>query len=59
MSLIFKHIINNGGIYINLYFTVTVLSVSITPPNPSGVAGSDDVTLTCTGTLSGSDIARV
>ncbi len=39
--------------------TVTVTSVTITPPNPSGVAGVDDVTLTCTGTLSGPAIARV
>ena len=39
--------------------TVTVNSVTITPPNPSGVAGEDDVTLTCTGTLSGPAIARV
>ncbi len=34
-------------------------SVTITPPNPSGVAGVDDVTLICTGTLSGPAIARV
>ncbi len=38
---------------------MTVTSVTITPPNPSGVAGEDDVTLTCTGTLSGPAIARV
>ncbi len=42
-----------------LFYTVTVTSVTITPPNPSGVAGVDDVTLTCTGTLSGPAIARV
>ncbi len=36
-----------------------VTSVTITPPNPSGVAGVDDVTFTCTGTLSGPAIARV
>ncbi len=40
-------------------YTVTVTSVTITPPNPSGVAGVDDVALTCTGTLSGPAIARV
>ncbi len=34
-------------------------SVTVTPLNPTGVAGVDDVTLTCTGTLSGSAIARV
>ncbi len=39
--------------------TVTVTSVTITPPNPSGVAGVDDVTLTCIGTLSGHAKARV
>ncbi len=44
---------------LNLFCTVTVTSVSITPPNPSGVAGVDDVTLTCTGSLSGPAIARV
>ncbi len=39
--------------------TVTVTSVTVTPPNPSGLAGVDDVTLSCTGTLSGPAIARV
>ncbi len=39
--------------------TVTVNFVTVTPPNPTGVAGVDDVTLTCTGTLSGPAIARV
>ncbi len=34
-------------------------SVTITPPNPSGVAGEDDVTLICTGTLSRPAIAIV
>ena len=34
-------------------------SVTVNPPNPSGVAGADDVNLTCTGTLSGPAIARV
>ncbi len=34
-------------------------SVTVTPPNPSGVAGANDVNLTCTGTLSGPAIARV
>ena len=39
--------------------TVRVTSATITPLNPSGVAGEDSVTLTCTGTLSGPAIARV
>ncbi len=48
----------NRNKYCN-FFTVTVTSVTITPSNPSGVAGIDDVTLACTGTLSGPAIARV
>ena len=60
-SIFFFNIIINllKIISFNLVSTVTVISVSITPRNPSGVAGVDDVTLTCTGTLSGPAIARV
>ncbi len=60
-SIFFFNIIINllKIISFNLVSTVTVISVSITPRNPSGVAGVDDVTLTCTGTLSGPAIAKI
>ncbi len=49
----------NNSLYFNLFYIVTVTSVTITPPNPGRVAGEGNFTLTCSGNLSEPAIARV